>query len=517
MDGEWFGWGMKKFYTPLFLLFSIALASAGIPQVSNMSYSQRIDQNGSRTKLVDIQYDLDGNRSMYVEFFFSYDGGLSFPVVCTAISGDAGSGMQAGNSKNATWDASVDWDKNFTEQGRIMIKATYSDQPTGFPGLDGNGTSRETVLYQSISEVNSTIVSAVSTISGNSYDLIAIGGQNGVEIYQIEDDGSILLTKAIVPPLESDPLKFATHLSLTDEMLIVDDRTTDRGMCHIYSLQEGPTEAELVASIPSMYQGSWQYGNPRSVFADKNNLVVKDGYSIYRRDDEDPAKPYAEELAYWDVYNLDSNSSLLETATLITPSPEEVVGSLDGNPKGTLLAYQAMGYPLLHNGIVALPIYARFDSGEWMYVVRLSIDQNQTLSIHEPSASGRISSMVMDDDNLVVNQSATYPEVGSFVDTFLLSNGYRTTFENVPGSDEYVISNMYLDSNGSLLYAQSGPSDFMNMVTPNKTLSLPLSSNGITLPVGQYPVNSPFTLTDKYFVSVEDDKIKVYPKSAKNN
>jgi len=145
---------MKKFYPPLFLLFSIALASAGIPQVSNILYSQRIDQNGSRTKLVDIQYDLDGNRSMYVEFFFSHDGGLSFPIICTAVSGDGGSGIQAGTSKNATWDASVDWDKNFTEQGRIMIKATYSDQPTGFPGLDGNGSFQEPFH---VVELNSSI------------------------------------------------------------------------------------------------------------------------------------------------------------------------------------------------------------------------------------------------------------------------------------------------------------------------------------------------------------------------
>ena len=145
---------MKKFYPHIFFLFSIILASASIPKVSNISYSQRIDQNGSPTKLVDIQYDLDGNRSMYVEFFFSHDGGLSFPIICSAMSGDAGVGIQSGTFKNATWDASVDWDKSFTEQGRIMIKATYSDQPTGFPGLDGNGSFQEPFH---VVELNSSI------------------------------------------------------------------------------------------------------------------------------------------------------------------------------------------------------------------------------------------------------------------------------------------------------------------------------------------------------------------------
>ena len=145
---------MKFILFPIYFLFTSLLASAVSPQVSNISYSQRIDQNGSRTKLVDIQYDLDGNRSMYVEFFFSHDGGSTFPVICSAMSGDAGADMQAGSSKNATWDASVDWDKNFTEQGRIMIKATYSDQPTGFPGLDGNGSSQEPFH---VVELNSSI------------------------------------------------------------------------------------------------------------------------------------------------------------------------------------------------------------------------------------------------------------------------------------------------------------------------------------------------------------------------
>ena len=144
---------MKKFYPHIFFLFSIILASASIPKVSNISYSQRIDQNGSPTKLVDIQYDLDGNRSMFVELFFSHDGGLSFPIICSEMSGDAGAGIQAGTA-NATWDASVDWDKNFTEQGRIMIKATYSDQPTGFPGLDGNRSFQEPFH---VVELNSSI------------------------------------------------------------------------------------------------------------------------------------------------------------------------------------------------------------------------------------------------------------------------------------------------------------------------------------------------------------------------
>jgi len=129
---------VKSLYA--FILLAVCNLGAQAPIVSNISYSQRVAQEGNLTKLVDIQYDLEGNRSMFVEFFFSHDGGVTFPVQCTVVSFDAGSGVYAGVDKNATWDASADWDQNFTDRGRIMVKATYGNQPTGFPGVDGNGS-----------------------------------------------------------------------------------------------------------------------------------------------------------------------------------------------------------------------------------------------------------------------------------------------------------------------------------------------------------------------------------------
>ena len=132
---------IKSLYA--FILLAVCNLGAQAPNVSNISYAQRLDQEGNRMKLVDIQYDLEGNRSMFVEFFFSHDGGVTFPVTCTAVTGDAGPGVDFGAGqayKMATWDASVDWDQQFTDLGRIMIKATYGDQPSGFPGLDENGT-----------------------------------------------------------------------------------------------------------------------------------------------------------------------------------------------------------------------------------------------------------------------------------------------------------------------------------------------------------------------------------------
>ena len=122
------------------LLLAISFLGAQSPTVTDISYSQRVGGDGNLTKLVDIQYNLDGNRSMFVEFFFSSDGGVTFPVACTAVTGDAGPGVEYGVGKTAVWDAAQDWNQNFTDRGRIMVKATYGDQPTGFPGMDGNGS-----------------------------------------------------------------------------------------------------------------------------------------------------------------------------------------------------------------------------------------------------------------------------------------------------------------------------------------------------------------------------------------
>ena len=122
------------------LLLAISFLGAQAPTVTDISYGQRVGVDGNLTKMVDIQYNLDGNRSMFVELFFSPDGGVTFPVACTAVTGDAGPGVEYGVGKKAVWDAAQDWDQNFTDRGRIMVKATYGNQPTGFPGLDSNGS-----------------------------------------------------------------------------------------------------------------------------------------------------------------------------------------------------------------------------------------------------------------------------------------------------------------------------------------------------------------------------------------
>jgi formylglycine-generating enzyme required for sulfatase activity/alpha-tubulin suppressor-like RCC1 family protein len=397
-----------------------------------------------------------------------------------------------------------------TDPKAFSVPGNYTEELSSFKSSNGHG----------------------GIISGNSRNQVAVGGQNGVEIYQIENNGSIRLVTTISPPSNSHPNRFK-NLTLNDKFLVVDDRTSNRGMTHVYSIGSDATDFSLLASVRSAYNGIWDFGTPNE-FAYGRQFVVRSEVVDQRRQGDHPSFPRDHEFWSFDIHQLQPNDTVTKVMTIRHPHPEVVLGSLSNNPKGTLVAYEIIGYPLLHNGVVALPIYARFDSGEWMYVVRMSVDQNSTLSIHEPSAPGRITSMAMDDYQLIVNHTATYPEVGGFVDTFRLSDGNRTSIRNTPGSNEYLggyASHMRLGNNGSLLYSISGGIkgvDHHAMFDPYKTISIstPLTSSSPV--ISHYPSSSgKFTLTDKYFVTLDNyhsqnlqnnpqyyHVVRVYPKDA---
>jgi formylglycine-generating enzyme required for sulfatase activity len=106
-------------------------ATAAPPDVTNINASQR---NG--TKLVDVTYNLtlDPGQTAFVELWFSPDNGLTFPVRCTAITGDVNASVSAGTGKAVVWNAEADWDQQFTNNGKIRVIATYGNQPSGFAG-----------------------------------------------------------------------------------------------------------------------------------------------------------------------------------------------------------------------------------------------------------------------------------------------------------------------------------------------------------------------------------------------
>ena len=104
----------------------IAPLHAADPVVSNLSASQR-----AGTKLVDITYDVTADTpTVTVSLGISSDGGATFSVPVTAVSGDIGADIAVGAGKTLSWDGGVDWDQQVSSQTRFRVIAD-DGVPTG--------------------------------------------------------------------------------------------------------------------------------------------------------------------------------------------------------------------------------------------------------------------------------------------------------------------------------------------------------------------------------------------------
>ena len=99
------------------MLLLPALLSAAAPVVSNVRGAQR-----AGTKLIDITYDLsdsDGGTVYISAQIFS--GTTALPAF--SLSGHIGAGVTPGTNKTIVWNAGQDWNRQFTNQGKVRIIA----------------------------------------------------------------------------------------------------------------------------------------------------------------------------------------------------------------------------------------------------------------------------------------------------------------------------------------------------------------------------------------------------------
>jgi formylglycine-generating enzyme required for sulfatase activity len=99
------------------------------PVVSNITASQRTD--GS--KLVDIRYNLtdaDGDACM-ISVQVSDDGGSSWAVPITALTGAVGAGIAPGTNKLIVWNSATDLPGAFGSQFKVSVCADDSQAPPG--------------------------------------------------------------------------------------------------------------------------------------------------------------------------------------------------------------------------------------------------------------------------------------------------------------------------------------------------------------------------------------------------
>ena len=248
-----------------------------------------------------------------------------------------------------------------------------------------------------ISEINSTLAISSSNISGNSRNQVAVAGGNRIQVYQIEDNGSIRLITTIDRPAQAST-SFAKQIILADDFILVGDSHYEHTKCYVYSIGSQESDFALIDSVP-FYSGEISPAVYGRLFAVPNNPGWNENPRTYK------------ELDFINIYRYEESMTISLVTSLAVPSSTEVLGDISNDPRGVLDNFSILSNDLtFHNGIVALPFYyARFKkentTSEWMYVVRMSVDQNSTLSIHEPSAPGRITSMVMDDDQLIVNHT----------------------------------------------------------------------------------------------------------------
>jgi formylglycine-generating enzyme required for sulfatase activity len=126
------------------LLFLCGLASlhAAAPVVSNISAAQR-----PNSRLVDITYDVAADfPTVSVSLQVSSNGGSTFVVPATTLSGAIGAGVATGTAKKITWDAGADWSGQYSTQMRFKVIAD-----------DGNtAPTISDIAAQTITEGNNT-------------------------------------------------------------------------------------------------------------------------------------------------------------------------------------------------------------------------------------------------------------------------------------------------------------------------------------------------------------------------
>jgi sulfatase modifying factor 1 len=105
------------------------------PVVSNVTAAQRTD--GS--KIVDIRYNLadaDGN-ACTVTVQASSDGGATWTVPITAVSGAVGGGITPGSGKHITWNCATDLPGASGTQYKVRVSADDGQAPTGMVLIPG--------------------------------------------------------------------------------------------------------------------------------------------------------------------------------------------------------------------------------------------------------------------------------------------------------------------------------------------------------------------------------------------
>ena len=107
-------------FVPVVAALAFCIASVqGAPVITNPAAAQR-----PGTKLVDIDYNLTGTTNpVYMTLDIS-DGGTTWSIPATALTGAVGANIMPGTGLRITWDAGVDWNNQVSSQMQFRLKGS---------------------------------------------------------------------------------------------------------------------------------------------------------------------------------------------------------------------------------------------------------------------------------------------------------------------------------------------------------------------------------------------------------
>jgi len=134
-----------------------SIANAAAPVVSNVTAHQRID--GSKN--VDIYYNVSDpdTATFTVSVMVSSDGGGSYTISASSVSGDVGSNVPRGTGKHIVWNAGTDLPGAYGTNYKVSVTASdsvYSGQMIYIPAgsfLMGNSNVGNDAVYRNSSEL----------------------------------------------------------------------------------------------------------------------------------------------------------------------------------------------------------------------------------------------------------------------------------------------------------------------------------------------------------------------------
>jgi MYXO-CTERM domain-containing protein len=116
--------------TITFIILLAASASTAFAQTAPTVSNVRASQRGDASLLVDIYYDLSHNTDCTVWTVLSGDGGQTWTLPMTSLSGAVGAGVTPSLSRHIVWDCKIDLPGAFGTQYKVQVCAV----PVPVPG-----------------------------------------------------------------------------------------------------------------------------------------------------------------------------------------------------------------------------------------------------------------------------------------------------------------------------------------------------------------------------------------------